>query len=568
MAIYAKNGELTYVDEAGNQHRLHPKTIIDNVDGLRRELDGQLTLDGSRAMTGHLPMGGNKITGLGTPTANTDAANKAYADQKRPKVVIVKTTGKSADDYKEEGIYFFDIGYLPSNVPESANGWLEVIPSTTNGMVKQIWYRAGTPGTNDHHTHVRTYAPSKGWGTWDYYMTSKGGTMTGDLNMGGKKITNLAQPSANTDPATKVYVDNSLAAKILPLEQTIQNLSQQMSTTTGILELNIELLDSTLSQKTTALEQSVETLEGNLKVVNANLSEAVQKAAPYNLLDNSDFSQIVDQRGAASYTGAGYGFDRWVSIAAGLTAKKLVYTDPNTNTKTALLQLKETGGSAVAAYGQRISPELSDWMRGKKFTFAVCKLDGKIITCSGTCSAADLAGDATQIQFSTNGTDDVYRIEVIKVASTQCFTARIWVNAGGTVALRWAALYEGEYVAQTLPSYRPKGYAVELNECRRYYQKFGNSVKTGVLTTDCKLLRLGIPLPVPLRLTKPTMTITNASGLRTVNGANFEPTVTASTVSIYADGSALVDLTVNQIAGATNNTPIAMYFSAELSAEL
>jgi hypothetical protein len=36
--------------------------------------------DGTQAMTGALAMGTNKITGLGTPTASTDAATKAYAD--------------------------------------------------------------------------------------------------------------------------------------------------------------------------------------------------------------------------------------------------------------------------------------------------------------------------------------------------------------------------------------------------------------------------------------------------------------------------------------------------------
>ena len=39
-------------------------------------------VDGSNAMTGALPMGGFKITGLGTPTAATDAATMAYADTK------------------------------------------------------------------------------------------------------------------------------------------------------------------------------------------------------------------------------------------------------------------------------------------------------------------------------------------------------------------------------------------------------------------------------------------------------------------------------------------------------
>lgn len=37
-------------------------------------------LNGTAAMTGNLQMGNNKITGLATPTANTDAATKAYVD--------------------------------------------------------------------------------------------------------------------------------------------------------------------------------------------------------------------------------------------------------------------------------------------------------------------------------------------------------------------------------------------------------------------------------------------------------------------------------------------------------
>ena len=38
------------------------------------------------------------------------------------------------------------------------------------------------------------------------------------------------------------------------------------------------------------------------------------------------------------------------------------------------------------------------------------------------------------------------------------------------VTIRWAALYEGEYTAETLPEYQPKGYGAELAECQRYYQ--------------------------------------------------------------------------------------------------
>jgi len=43
-------------------------------------LAGKLAKDGSIAMTGNLPAGGFKITGLGAPTANTDSATKLYVD--------------------------------------------------------------------------------------------------------------------------------------------------------------------------------------------------------------------------------------------------------------------------------------------------------------------------------------------------------------------------------------------------------------------------------------------------------------------------------------------------------
>ncbi len=42
--------------------------------------DNYVLLDGTDAMTGNLQMGNNKITGLATPTVNTDAATKAYVD--------------------------------------------------------------------------------------------------------------------------------------------------------------------------------------------------------------------------------------------------------------------------------------------------------------------------------------------------------------------------------------------------------------------------------------------------------------------------------------------------------
>ena len=56
------------------------------------------------------------------------------------------------------------------------------------------------------------------------FLKKSGGTMTGAINMGSKKITSLATPTADTDAATKKYVDDGLGKKqdsftTLPIEQ-------------------------------------------------------------------------------------------------------------------------------------------------------------------------------------------------------------------------------------------------------------------------------------------------------------------------------------------------------------
>ena len=51
-------------------------------------------------------------------------------------------------------------------------------------------------------------------------------------------------------------------------------------------------------------------------------------------------------------------------------------------------------------------------------------------------------------------------------------------KTGTAAVVRWAALYEGEYTAETLPPYVPKGYAAELAECLRYYRKIKSNNET------------------------------------------------------------------------------------------
>lgn len=51
-------------------------------------------------------------------------------------------------------------------------------------------------------------------------------------------------------------------------------------------------------------------------------------------------------------------------------------------------------------------------------------------------------------------------------------------STGTAAVVRWAVLYEGEYTAETLPPYVPKGYAAELAECLRYYRRIKGNAQT------------------------------------------------------------------------------------------
>lgn len=169
-----------------------------------------------------------------------------------------------------------------------------------------------------------------------------------------------------------------------------------------------------------------------------------------NLLDNSDFRNAVNQRGATAYNASGYMIDRW-----------RMWSTNGDGTVTI-----ESGGIAI---NPNTSPTVSISQRfryidtTKMYTLAYMKDDGTI-------------GIKNSPIVTVSG---YYYVDIAFASLTK---------------IVWAALYEGAYTANTIPPYIPKGYGMEMAECQRYYQlRSTNSVA-------------GVDLRPSMRLTSPTVT--------------------------------------------------------------
>ena len=279
--------------------------------------------------------------------------------------------------------------------------------------------------------------------------------------------------------------------------------------------------------------------------------------SPRNLLDNSDFTDPVNQRGQASYTGTAgmYGIDRWIQPNANIKVSVengyiSVYNGDTTSART--IQQRTT---ALAGYDGPI-------------TAAVCLRDGTILC--GSCVNSSTATSGSQYLWTISGNGK--NIGALWYSSEGYKSLGLNISAGTTVDILWAALYKGEYTADTLPEYVPKGYAAELAECQRYYYRikaYWKWVSAGLCTSATEA-QIPIHLPIPMR-TVPTVTIPTTSLIKVRCGS-----VTSQVPSAvnWNSASDLIDYMQMRatVSGATSGDLAMLYFDnggvIEFSADL
>ncbi len=217
--------------------------------------------------------------------------------------------------------------------------------------------------------------------------------------------------------------------------------------------------------------------DGKIAVDSATKADNAEKLAgkaaeyyiqPRNLLDNSDFTNPVTQRGKRTVsTRYDYPIDRWMfdKSSESLSNAKSTFS---TSYHYLVLKNEDTTSGTWAALYHKVP---SESLEVGKYTLVL--KEHYNTSYINDVSVYIITDEDTVVLPSNIYSPDEDRNVVIQFTLTAkpktYLLIAIYALPGITVGFDWAALYKGAYTAETLPPYMPKGYAAELSECRRYF---------------------------------------------------------------------------------------------------
>lgn len=183
----------------------------------------------------------------------------------------------------------------------------------------------------------------------------------------------------------------------------------------------------------------------NGQILNAANLEAMENGiiagqGAENLLDNSDFTNAVNQRGATTATLGKYFIDGW--------GTEPFPSGPSITIDSNGLTLLPTTSSTAGIFQQIPDYEKR---KGKIHTFAIC-----------------VGNEWKCVSFTMGNFGVGYFIHGLAFFSVDNRNILIRNNASDTpvpITIQRVALYEGSYTAETLPPYVPKGKHVEMLNC-------------------------------------------------------------------------------------------------------
>lgn len=221
-----------------------------------------------------------------------------------------------------------------------------------------------------------------------------------------------------------------------------------------------------------------------------------------NLLDNAYFvggGQFpINQRGQTSYSGTGYGIDRW-----------------KINNENGTISISENGitfsSSSASQFSQFIEPSFSD-LAGKTVTLSFI-VDGNLYTATGQIPSSEPSAYTTYLRTDIS---DTLFIAFSWSSSSQKFEARINLSSSDSVTLIAAKLELGP--TQTLAYQDEEGnwqlfetpdYGEELAKCQAYLKPLAGFYTGG--TSGVSATRVSFFVPGPMRALPVVSGVTNLS---------------------------------------------------------
>lgn len=237
----------------------------------------------------------------------------------------------------------------------------------------------------------------------------------------------------------------------------------------------------------------------------APMAYVQQVGSPRNLLDNSDFTNPINQRGQTNYTAAGsytFTIDRW-KMNYGTVTVNDGYINWTTSEEAQYKKLIQIIPYTLKA-GQTYT--LAMLARVNQTDYSVLRFaDNSGGGLSGASVILSTTNDFTWFIISYNMSKDLVQPRVEILTGSE-------ISQNINVDIKAIALYEGEYTAETLPAYQPKGYAAELMECQRYFLNIAQDVTITLFTVMAYTTTqayLTIPIPIKMRIDNPTISYTN-----------------------------------------------------------
>lgn len=236
------------------QELLTPTDAVQSVDGSTGAvvLSGTYLAKAGDTMSGNLAMGNNKITGLGTPTSNTDAATKVYVD-----TVAGSASAAAASAAAAEAVYdSFDDRYLgaKSSAPTLDNDGNALITGALywNTVTNQMYAWSGSAWGSISSTAE----------IYRYKYTASGGETT----ISG--VDDLSQTLSYIAGKEQVYLNGVLLVR--SVDYTASNGTSITSLAALTASDVIEIITFTAFDLATAIQLASINAKGDLLVGSAN----------------------------------------------------------------------------------------------------------------------------------------------------------------------------------------------------------------------------------------------------------------------------------------------------------